>query len=468
MMPEACADASAADRGAGRVTSRVSALNPEPIETVGEPRPGRHRDLVLDDALRSWSPPETISDEARAFRVELGLPTDVPVVMTGHQASFWHAGILAKYLALDAIARRRGAHPAWCVPDHVADRPGSVAWPAPANGPGAGRWTRRETDLLAASAPDDLPPLLLGVRERLLADHTHDASDRQIRAHAAVLRDRLGLATHSPVVLASGLRDTTAFAGLVERMKGDPNACTASYNRAASSHPDAGVRALAFDEHDPANTELPLWAVTGSGTLMGVRAGDLDRLEPATIRPRALLFTGLLRALGCDLFIHGTGGGSYDRVTEAWLDDWLGWTLAPTGVVTATLTLDLGIPDVTRADLREAHWRAHHARHNPGTIGDTPDLRRLDDEKRALAGAIADADPLERARLFAEMHRLLADTRRAHADAIAAMDARVEAVDAGLADRAIAQDRTWPWMLHSDADLLALRDDVDRQLGAGG
>ena len=38
--------------------------------------------------------------------------------------------------------------------------------------------------------------------------------------------------------------------------------------------------------------------------------------------------TGLMRLAGCDLFIHGTGGGAYDLVTEEWLGSWMGWTLA--------------------------------------------------------------------------------------------------------------------------------------------
>ena len=44
------------------------------------------------------------SAEARAFREQLGLPTDRPIVMSGHQAQIWHPGILSKYLAAIGLA----------------------------------------------------------------------------------------------------------------------------------------------------------------------------------------------------------------------------------------------------------------------------------------------------------------------------------------------------------------------------
>lgn len=430
-------------------------------------RTPRHSDLVIDPILVDWAPPETINAEAVAFRAELGLPTDRPIVMTGHQPMFWHAGILTKYLVADAIAKRssiagREIKVAWCVPDHVTSEPGVAAFPERAGAGSSGEWARKQVDLF--EGPGGLPGPLEDALARLL-DSDGSRAERQIRAHAGVLDDRLGLRTSSPVILATAIGRTRRFADALAEMAADPARCAGIYNAAAAAHPDAGVRALTLGS-DESEIELPIWRLTGSGAPESIHAGEVADAEPGSLVPRALLFTGLLRGLGCDLFIHGTGGGIYDRVTEGWLAEWLGWTLAPTGVATATLTLDLGIPDVDSADLKRAKWRAHNAAHNPAAIGRSKELIAADEQKRALLARIGLAERGTRAPFYFEMHRLLTDVRRAHAEELELIKAEVSRVEAGLADRAISADRTWPWILHSDSDLRALREAVDRAIGS--
>ena len=64
------------------------------------------------------------------FRRELGLPVDRPVVMSGHQAGFWHSGIAAKYFALDAARRAFGAAGAWIVVDQDTNSADEVRYPS--------------------------------------------------------------------------------------------------------------------------------------------------------------------------------------------------------------------------------------------------------------------------------------------------------------------------------------------------
>ena len=92
----------------------------------------------------------TVSDEQKAARSELGLPTDRPVVMSGHQAGLWHAGILAKHLATNAAARTADAHAAWLVVDQDTEPPMKLAWPAR----DGERLVRRERDLESGAHPD--------------------------------------------------------------------------------------------------------------------------------------------------------------------------------------------------------------------------------------------------------------------------------------------------------------------------
>jgi hypothetical protein len=79
--------------------------------------------LTIRPPAPEWAALLKHNDSAQAtrFRRELGLPTGKPLIMTGHQAEFWHTGILAKYLAADAAAGALGADVAWLVVDQ--DRP---------------------------------------------------------------------------------------------------------------------------------------------------------------------------------------------------------------------------------------------------------------------------------------------------------------------------------------------------------
>src|SRR5690606_41787826 len=72
------------------------------------PAPARWRTIISQAPI----PPAHASD-----RAAVGLPTDRPVVLSGHQPTLWHAGILAKLLAACELAASTGAAVGWIVPD---------------------------------------------------------------------------------------------------------------------------------------------------------------------------------------------------------------------------------------------------------------------------------------------------------------------------------------------------------------
>lgn len=433
---------------------------------------------MLESHLRSWhSTGKPTDPRAAVFRGELGLPTDAAVVMTGHQPTFWHAGVLAKYLAATALARREGAVTAWCVPDQDVVEPGRVRMPVrrePDEG-GPGSWRVAEHELLrwggdvrteptgarppglvTGPVPAEFDAVASALR-RFEGEQT--AAKQAWCAHETVLDDRLGVPV-SPTVYATDVSRTSIFAWLVERMAADPAGCVREYNAAVRAEPGSGVRALLALEHE-GRYELPLWLIEPGEPRRAVYADELDTMDPAMLTPRGLPMTGLLRLVGCDLFIHGTGGGAYDRVTERWFAGWLGETLPGAGVASATLRLDLGVPDVDRADLAPAVWRAHKARHTPAMLGDESAQR----EKDRLVAAIRSADRPRRGVLFGELHAMLGSCRAARGERLAAYDRAVSEIAGALADSAIARDRTWPWVLHDDAALGALRDEIERRIG---
>jgi hypothetical protein len=435
--------------------------------------------VLIDERLGSWAPPRGPIDRASAaFRAAIGLPADRPVVMTGHQPVFWHAGILAKYLAAAAIAGRLDAAIAWCVPDMDLVEPGSLRRPVPRSGPGgAGNWAEERLELL--SWPGDVARVPIGARTpgrvadeaagpfgeianalRAHADAPNAA--RQVwAAHAELLERRAGLERAVPVVFADDLARTERFRGLVDRMAREADRCVAIYNASVRAFPGSGVREL-LHEPERGRVELPLWRVEPGGGRHPVMVSDLAKLsDGALVLPRGLLFSGVLRLWGCDLFIHGTGGAAYDRVTELWLGEWLGAELSPAMTVSATALLELGVPMVTPSDVARASWRAHHARHSPGLLGDD----RAEAEKHAIVRAIGEAARGERSRLFGEMHALLGGARSRGAARLERLDREALAMRDAFADRLLAEDRTWPWVLQSDETLGRLRQAIHEGVG---
>ncbi len=386
-------------------------------------------------------------------RETLGLPTDRPVVMSGHQPVLWHAGILAKLLAASELAERTHAAVCWIVADMDDVDPTTVRVP---DGTGPGTKPRIVRTLAGDPPPPGVPAGALPPREAgdddpsiaglapLLDAYAHEPTLAMQAGRAVIYQacERFGI--DEPIVIScSDLARTDAWRALVASLARDPGPSVRAYNGAVGAHPDARMRPLRLSAE---RVELPLWRVRERSPRLAVFGDEIDAIPPEELRPRALAMTAVARAALCELFVHGTGGGLYDRITGNWFDAWdgsPGWALAPTAVATADAYADLGVDARSLPDPADAVWRAHHARHDPGMLGD----ERAAERKRDLIGRIdatkrAGGDP---SGLFAELQSLLEQARVRHAPRIeelgrAARDARSLA---GL--RELALDRTWPW-----------------------
>lgn len=410
-----------------------------------------------------------------ADRHAVGLPTDRPIVMSGHQPLLWHAGILAKLLAAAELAAAAGAHAAWIVPDMDEADPTTARVPKGR----AEQAEAAEIRLLAGDPPKPgvpagsiparapLPaPNLPGVADALARFQTEPSLAMQAgRAAVALAAERFGL-DHPTVIPASALLATRAWAELLAAIRRDPAACVAAYNAGASAHPEAGVRPLAEDR---ARVELPLWRVRPDQPRLPVFSDQLDQIPPDQLRPRALAMTAICRAALCDLFIHGLGGEKYDRVTESWLAHWSdaphapAWTLAPTAVATADARVDLGIDPGTLPDPARARWRAHHARHDPAMLDDAAAART----KAELLAEIdaAKAAGQSPAPAFARLQAFLRDLRDAHRPELDTLDAAADRAERLRSVRDLALDRTWPWPCLPDATLTDLHHQIRAALG---
>ena len=419
------------------------------------------------DALSDFSP---IHEQVR-FREEMSLSTAAPIVMSGHQPGFFHPGVLAKTIATAADAERAGAQPVWLVVDQDEHRPEVIRYPLT----DGDRLTEAVFSLDADRRPDDgtavgrRPPITVADDGPALLSEVADAvrahadapsaSTQFARAASDLVRDRLGI--EMKLIDATNIAETTLFRSWVDTMESDPGKLSETYNAAAKAHANAGVRPL-IARPDANRFEAPLWVASPNEP----RRPWFLNGDRTDLAPRALLMTALVRAAGCDLFIHGTGGGAYDRVMEAWMAAWMPNTrLAPQAVVSATVRLSFDVPISTKQDLRHAEWLAHAATHNPGLIGD----ETADRTKRDLVGQIRsarerseNADPA-----YLELHRFLESWRSENADRLAGLRADIDHARVGAENAAVAHKRDWPFPLYPREDLERLRDEIFGAFGAG-
>lgn len=445
---------------------------------------GLIREVRIEPGAESWREHATRSwERARrdehclALRSGLGLPIDRPVIMTGHQPGFWHLGVLSKFFAAEAASNAIGGSAAWIVPDQDDADPGALMIPTENE---HGRLMRRTVRILpeppagvavgcvprASSVVRDIPPDHGAIRDGILKAarlcDMHVSASSLAEQTALAVRDALvdDLAP-APMVFASRLFEEDGAWAFARAVVDDADSAVDAYNRAVAAHPGAGVSPLARQGE---RVELPMWRLRKGQARERVWSDTAPDTPREEIAPRALLMTAILRRFVCDFFIHGLGGWEYDRVSETWMREWRGETVAPMGLVTASVRLDLGRGEpVSREDAAKAVWRAHHARHDPEMLGRS-DLAK---KKRALVDAIS----LERERggnagpRYADLTGLLRSFRDEARDGLKTLERDAEDALSRVAEADIIADRTWPFVLHSRATVLALRSRIRREFG---
>ncbi len=412
------------------------------------------------------------------FRDEIGLPAAGPIVMSGHQAEIWHPGIAAKWFAMTTLARRFGARPAWVVVDQDDNDPSRIKYPTASLGRltlGASRpampTCARPAETLPKDVPEDCAPAAReGLEHLLRAVNAHANATTLAEQYTNAACDLLGShAQGVTLVYATRLRQTTLFRAFVRSMRDDSTAVRL-YNRAVQETGGAGgVRPLRSDS--TRGDELPLWHVHPSGARLPVYARDAAQ-PGEVLTPKALVLTALLRLAGCELFIHGLGGGVYDRVTDRWLELLAneaatrplvaGAPPAPTCVVSATKYLPLDGPDVpSPGAIAHASWLAHRAKHDPLVLGDRVAAAQRSLLLRGVTGA---PSKRERFAAFLALHKFLSEYRASHAADLAASDASVAAAGASRRAAGVRFDRTWAFPLYGPTSLEGLHAEVARTL----
>jgi hypothetical protein len=355
-----------------------------------------------------------------------------PWVITGHQVEFYHAGVWAKVIAADELAKRVEGVAFDILVDHdvlehlgfdVPEQQGEtwkrvgVHWAeAPAvaaDGIPAPRRVRfEEWDAELAKYPQSqtdsmaffLSELRTGAAKRAGQGYTPWMSAARSKFERA-----MGMNVyHVPTSLICSGEMWRRFVGMwVENAE----KWTAVYNKHLAAY---RKRQRIKNDHHPMPDlsrkstdlgmlyELPFWTyVRGEVRERLFASKRVDgscltgNLDAQLIRPRALTLTMFVRLFLADMFIHGIGGALYDQITDGILAELFG-AQPPYACVSAAWLLPLGQPLEGLGDVSELKSRRHHVMHNPQLAIDPftavkTDVAELITERRTLVTRIAES-----------------------------------------------------------------------------
>ncbi|MBK8915776.1 MAG: hypothetical protein IPM64_14480 [Phycisphaerales bacterium] len=480
--------------------------------------PPQSTDVLVEPAataLRSLVQPARAADPAwcgvpvsawrRRLREQLDLPTDRPLIATGHQAEFFHAGVLAKSFAAGALADRCGASAVWLVVDF--DTPKAPRLRVPQQMAGGLRVVEVEIPALRAGLPMQHQPGAprshwLDFFERiatLLPDPSRSSlsivADAWCAAEGPIpladgidrARERIEASLGRPLktVRAASLCESASFRAFAADLILRADELAEAYNRAQRDYRTRhGVRNAAIPAPPLAvaadRVELPLWLLradgrrarpfvqrSGEGVLLhadGERLGAMPAAalrDAATaeapwpilpdgmlLRPRALTFSAFARLSLGDLFIHGIGGAKYDEMTEAFCEALYGPALAPSACVTATAWADLPRSTIQPGMVEAARRRARDVIQNPQRHAASAPVdllarREALVRENALLREERPRDRRARRSVYDQLRTVRRELCAAEPWLPAHSAAQVREMEARLAQDRIATDREW-------------------------
>ncbi|HEX7009004.1 MAG TPA: hypothetical protein VF184_03425 [Phycisphaeraceae bacterium] len=409
------------------------------------------------------------------------------IIATGHQAWLWHPGILAKDIAARLAADALDAAPLHLVPDQDAHEALGLDLPQQ-EGPRLRvrrvRLAEHQVGVPTGAQPPVDPAQVIRVLDEIRDDRLRPLREafeslppcETLAQQVALVLVRLmrPWTGDLPLLFASDLPRLEPYQRLVEEMTAQAADCVRAYNRAVAQVPQAGVAMLTVERE---RVELPLWAVAWRQPRQRVYAdladtekpllvderGEPINLQQVKLLPKALLLTAIMRHLGCDLFIHGKGGGVYDRITDLWWRNWRNQELTPIAVVSADVHLSFDdAPIAQHADLAQAKWYRHHLPANIDRVLNLNDP--LARQKRRLLEQMQQVrDPFHRWLIFREIHRINAELAQMHPEALAQADHQLQQARIGLENAAVAARRDWSFILYPPQTLQTLKDALARQ-----
>lgn len=448
----------------------------------------------------------------RAIGVDAGGSNDGPVIMTGHQPELFGPGVWAKHFLVQRVAREVGGVGLEVVVDTDVAESISLRTPCLREGVAVcdsllvrgdggayvqtGVPDEASRSSFRASGLASLGSLPAPSLARHFTSYCEALDEAAVASHdlgtlmtAARRRYERPAGTDYLDVLASEQVRMPSYLRFVATLLLDAGRFRESFNRALARYRAlTGARSAAQPFPDLAiadgRVEVPFWLLADGRRVPvfvdesgGLYAGDalvallgtsVDSVAGALedtgslLAPRAITLTLFERLFVADLFVHGTGGGRYDRVTDDVMREYFGIEPPAFAVASMTLLLPLGACIVTDEDVSAAERRLKRFEHNPDELlseveFDTPAERARAEElagrKSVMVRAIGEdgADRktlgLEIKRVNAELAALLGPIGRGLKEAL---DRARDERDAS----AVLTDRTYPFCLWDPVEVM--------------
>ncbi|MDW8223694.1 MAG: hypothetical protein RMJ82_12180 [Gemmatales bacterium] len=188
------------------------------------------------------------------------------------------------------------------------------------------------------------------------------------------------------------------------------------------------------------------------------------------IRPRALTLTLFVRLFLAEMFIHGIGGGLYDRFTDRLLQRYWEVPAPQYAVVSATLRLPLPCPSKPTWVREQLLHRMRDCQYNPERVLprellSLPEVRRSVIRKQELLNRWSGANREQRR----ELHREFSEIREVLRPLTLDVERQLRSALQTLADYEtqlrLVRDREWAFVLYSDQALTYLVERIRQEFG---
>ena len=428
------------------------------------------------------------------------------VVMAGHQPTLFHPGVWYKNFRLDSLAKRFDALPINLVVDNDLLAAPAISCPKQENGRRVSV-TALKMDSPTATLPHEnrgiLDPTLFDAFGQCAAEAIGPVvtypiigqlwpevmaareilGDRSLGQVLAAGRHRLewGLGLRTLEVPISHVAGTVAFGSFAGRIFNDIANFQEIYNSVLLRYrKEHGIRSSAhpvpelsragqwwespfwvWSDTDPQRRALFVKAEDGHFYLSDLSQfqqsidigefpqwwSDNVRRRQVCIAPRALTTTMFSRLLVSDLFVHGIGGAKYDQLTDQIINDFFGVRPPSYVTSTATFSLPMSAPRVTKKDISDQRQLLREYKFHPEVHADSSaETVVLKERKRVAIESLQNGSVKKLAHDKIEASNQQLSALLQHKTALA--ESKIEQLKSQLRDSQILHSREYSFTLH--------------------